>query len=104
MFKPFYIHIHRQPGKMSSHFSRGFTVKISPDLTEPHKRVNIQVAFCSSKDQFCKKTGRKEADQKETQLVSKRSLPYNLVKLTNRVGGKDWYNENEFFYLYKYVL
>lgn len=89
---------------MSSHFSRGFTVKVSPDLTEPHKMVKMQVAMCSHKDQFCRKTGRKEVDQKEFEVVSKRMLPHLVTKLTEKVGGKNWYSEHEFFYLYKYVM
>jgi hypothetical protein len=104
MFKPFYVHIHRQPGRMSPSYSRGFTVKVSPDRVEPHTMCSLQVAFCSQKDQFNKKIGRETAETKEPVIVSKRMLPHHLTQLADKVGGKGWYTESEFQYLYKYVL
>ena len=100
MFKPFYIHRHHPPGKMPNRNARGFTALISPCVIEQfdpesgekigervdHRQVNVQVAFCSPKDQFVKELGRQFAMSAKIETINKRELP----ELMNTCENEMW--------------
>lgn len=103
MFKPFYIHEHRGPGKVSGRSPRGFTLKVSPDPNN-ESHVNVQGTWCSHKDQFCKREGHKFADAAELVSLNKRNLPSLVADMTNTVYNETIYTEHNYYYLLKYVI
>ena len=103
MFKPFYVHEHHQPGKLSGRTPRGFTLKVSPDLDDP-RAVIVQGAWCSNKDEFNKKTGRSLADIAESKSINKRKLPVLLAHMSSLVFTPSEYHESEYYYILKFVV
>jgi len=75
-FKPFYIHASRPVFKTDNsrymHMPRGFTAFIQPSAGD--RIINVQIAYCSAKDQFCKKTGRFQAVRKDYMYMNPRKL------------------------------
>ena len=104
MFKPFFIHEHREPGKVPSGTTRGFTAKITPDRIDPAKKCFIQVAFCSAKDQFNKKIGRETAEKKEQHFIDKKLVPIFLSVYCGKVWPNEDIHKSEFYYVYRYML
>jgi len=102
-FKPFFVHFFKQPGKLGDHESRGVTIKVSPAGDKLPHMVQVQLAKCCSKDQFCKKTGRSQAEQAPVQWINKRYLPVFVAKRYQKLFGVDA-GVQTFFYLYKYML
>jgi len=103
MFKPFYIHEHRGPGKISGRSPRGFTLKVAQDPNN-ESHVNVQGTWCSHKDQFCKREGRKFADAAEIVSINKRNLPALAADMTNTIFGSVEYSKHNFYYLLQYVV
>ncbi len=65
----------------------GATIKVTGDA-EDLGQVDVQVAFCSKKDMFCKKTGRSLAEQAVTKVVPLRYLPSELARVNTAVEKK----------------
>jgi len=82
MFKPFYIHYNKGPGKVDHKYARGFTAKISPAFD---RHACVQVAYCSPKDQFYKKAGRTMAELHQGTNVPMRKVPDMLAAFASRV-------------------
>lgn len=61
----------------------GATVRVSGD-TELVGQVDVQYAECSSKDNFCKKTGRDLAEKAPIKVVPLRYLPKELDRIGER--------------------
>ena len=103
MFKPFYVHFHREPGFVPNHYARGFTILVTPDRVDPATMCRVQVAFCSPKDQFNKKEGRETAKLHAEQLIQKRRLPQFVSEQADHVFP-NWMLERDYQYLYKYLF
>ena len=86
-FKPFFIHRHHAPGHLPNRSPRGFTALISPAINTDQigvndRMVNMQVTFCSPKDQFVKKEGRRLAALAKIETLNKRDVPRMLAALS----------------------
>lgn len=115
MFKSFYIHRHHPAGKLPNRAPRGFTALISPatttfefggDITNvDHRHTFMQVAFCSPKDQFNKKEGRKFAAQAKVEKINKRDVPRMLAALS-QVTQHDWDEqmEHNWYWVLKHLI
>lgn len=104
MFKPFFVHEHKQPGKMSNRGPRGFTVFVGPDQ---HIKGNVLVstAWCSPKDQFIKRVGREKATNSFPVSMKAHTLPKHVAEcVTTLFGGDAHVAEGNFFYLFKRML
>lgn len=104
MFKPFFVHEHKQPGKMSNRGPRGFTVFVGPDQ---HVKGNMLVstAWCSPKDQFVKKIGRLQASTTYPISMKAHLLPKHVAECTSSLypeAGE--IDEGNFYYLFKRML
>jgi hypothetical protein len=62
----------------------GATVLVTGD-TEKVGHVSLRVAFCSPKDQFCRKTGRLVAHTAPEQIVPLRYLPNRMTQVVEKV-------------------
>ena len=112
-FKPFYVHINRGPGKRYSKL-RGATVLVSPAKDKTNRFVTVQVTYCSKRDQFCKKTGRSQAEQAPAEVINVRKLATFLADVDYRVSeglnaeisAASPFNDGseEFHYVYKYMV
>lgn len=104
MFKPFFVHVqtfHRKP--YNKHTPVGFTAYVSPNNNP--RLCNLQVTFCSPKDQFCKKEGRSQAMQAPVEVVNKRDLPMWVARCNDVLYRKaEWTPSNTYYYLLKYVV
>lgn len=85
------------------HKKRGCTIKVTGD-TEHIGQVDVQVAFCSKKDEFCKRVGRAEADKAPVKVVALRYLPNELAKIEEMVYGYALENKSDFLYALRYFL
>jgi len=102
-FKTFYLHAHHGAKKLSNSHPRGFTALISANPDDP-RTVKMQVTFCSPKDQFNKKEGRKFAALAHTETINKRQVPRMLAALS-QVANLQFHSYDEhWFYVYKYML
>ena len=101
-FKPFFVHRHWGAGKMPNRHPRGFTLYVQP--TEDSKVVLVGTAWCSPKDQFCKKTGRSQAQAAQGMLINKREVPFNIAINEFHCGLSDMVVEANWNYIYKYLL
>jgi hypothetical protein len=61
----------------------GATVRVVGDTSQVGQ-VDVQVAFCSKKDNFCKHVGRETANKQPIKVVPLRYLPQELA----RIGAK----------------
>lgn len=82
-FKPFYIHEH---GKYFTKY-RGLTAYISP--SDNLRQIYVQAAFCSKKDQFCKRIGREQAQLAKAELINTRQLPRWIETQKAALYGED---------------
>ena len=105
MFKPFFVHEHKHPGKLSNRSPRGFTVFVGPDQ---HIKGNVLVstAWCSPKDQFIKKVGRQAAQDTHPVSMKAHVLPKFVAECHETLFSGNWgvYNETQFYYLFKRML
>ena len=102
MFKPFYIHRNKQPGKLPNHKPRGFTALISP-VNGDNRKVAMAVTFCSPKDEFNKATGRLQArDLNKTEVVNAREVAKLLAACSSVCGIAA--TEQDFQYTFKHML
>lgn len=85
----------------------GATVRVTGDTTHP-TQVEIQAAFCSPKDSYCKKTGRELAAQRTAKIVPLRYLPQELGKIAKRADaiahGKSIAQFQDYTYAVRYFL
>lgn len=102
MFKPFFVHHHHQPGKLSNRHPRGFTALIE-DAAD-NKYISMRVALCSPKDQYSRKQGRSYAQQSRQELIPKRDVPRILAGLEYICELSDEITESNWYYVYKYML
>ena len=102
MFKPFFVHQYREPGKLPNRQPRGFTVWVTPDQ---HIKGNILVntAWCSPKDEFSKKKGREQAMNSWPISMRPQQLPVHLSNCSKNVWGYAS-PEDAFYYLFKRML
>jgi hypothetical protein len=103
-FKPFFIH--RQRIKPFSGKHNGFTAYISPNA-EDARMCDVQVTYCSRKDQFCKKEGRSFALKAPIKTVNKRDLPTELNRI--HIQLHNWKHspsdfDNSWHWVLKYVI
>lgn len=107
-FRPFFIH-RQQPlwAPLNKHKAKGFTVYIQPGKDD--RTVGISIAWCSNKDDFIKKEGRKVAMSKPPIYINPREVPdwigaqYDHLITGNRVSdGKGL--AREYYYVLKYML
>jgi hypothetical protein len=108
MFKPFFVHRHHGPGKLPNRSPRGFTMLVSPCLDPvgnplPHL-VHVQTAWCSPKDQFCKRAGRSQAQIATLERLNKRKLAFEIAMNEFHCNLTDVVNEASWNYIYKYML
>ena len=103
MFKPFFIHEHNQPGKMSNRRPRGFTVFVGPDQ---HIKGNVLVstAWCSPRDQFIKRVGREKAINSFPVSMKACLLPNHMAECVATLFGVWCVAESNFYYLFKRML
>ena len=107
-FKPFFVH-HILPhwAITSKHFPRGFTAYISPCSD---RTISVQVAMCSGKDEFVKKTGRETALLKAPEIINPRTLPYYLSEIRYKLfnphtkGISSRLSDSAYAYVLKYLL
>jgi hypothetical protein len=104
-FKPFFVHKNYQDvtGLPAKHRSkpRGFTAYIQP--ADDPRMVKIQVVFCSSKDQFCKATGREEVLKTPTHTMNTRGVAKQLADYSSQLIWR-FSCEEDFEYLFKYMV
>lgn len=101
MFKPFFIHRNHAPGKMRNSHPRGFTALVSP--TNDPRKVAMAVTFCSPKDEFSKKEGRKQAnDLNKTEIINARAVAGLLASCATLCHLDT--REQDFHYVYKHML
>lgn len=62
----------------------GATVRVVGDMAKPGN-VDVQVAVCSRKDNFCKKTGRDLAEKASIKAVPLRYLPQELARIEDKL-------------------
>ena len=67
------------------HPNGGATVRVTGDTDTP-AQVEVQVAFCSKKDAFCKKTGRELASTRRPKIVALRYLPQELARISQQAA------------------
>lgn len=96
-----YFHIRPTAG-VKGKFN-GATVQVIGD-TEMAAQVDVQVTFCSRKDMYCKRTGRKLAMSAPTKIVPLRYLPNELARIENAVYGYELENGNDFLFAIRYFL
>ena len=63
----------------------GATVLVTGNTDDP-AQVDVQVAFCSRKDAYCKKTGRSTAAKAPIKVVMLRNLPRELARIDDAVN------------------
>jgi hypothetical protein len=102
-FKPFYIHEQVAAGGTNK---RGFTAYIAPGKKK--RECHIQISMCSTKDQFCKKTGREEAHKAVVLTCNPRQIAKVLSEayvfcVYGAAQNADW-AEHRYFYVYKYMI
>jgi hypothetical protein len=106
-FKPFFVHFNRPVTKHDSNMRRsrprGFTAYIQPSELDRH--VQVQGAFCASKDEFHKKEGRSQALASDIVAINVRQLPAMLASLANGCGlyADERVDEQSYMYVLKYV-
>lgn len=83
----------------------GATVKVTGD-TERVGQVDVQAAFCSKKDMFCKRIGREEAAKGPTKVVPLRYLPQELGRIQLEMAKKTKlpFELHDFTYGVRYFL
>ena len=105
-FKPFFIHYNRpaRKGDRSKlrHSPRGFTAYIQP--SELPRHVQVQVAFCSTQDEFSKKEGRSFAVKAEIAAINARTIPTLLAACRAACEGQKAHDESAYHYVLKYVV
>ncbi len=103
-FKPFFVHRHSGPGKLPNRNPRGFTLYVSPDPLH-ERNIIVRTAWCSPKDQYCKKTGRSQAMASAyTTILNRRELPMHVASNEFFCGLSSFIDVNAWQYIYKYVL
>lgn len=103
-FKPFFVHFNRPTYKNATskerHAPRGFTAYIMPG--EQPREVLVQATFCSSRDEFVKKEGRRLALEAEKAKFNPRDLPKLLASMARACEGNSY--EAAYLYVLKYVV
>lgn len=85
--------------------SGGATVKVTGD-TDYVGQVDVQVAKCSKKDMYCKRTGRAEVEKAPVKVVPLRYLPNELSRVFAANVDKQsvkWIH-NDYTFAIKYFL
>jgi hypothetical protein len=107
MFKPFYIHRHSGSGFNNPHqrTRRGFTMYVSPNKDD-HQLADVRVAWCSGADNFCRKTGRQQAEGASVISVNKRDLPRFVAQAATKIARCQRVPTfiTDYYYLYRYML
>lgn len=105
-----FFHIHPDFARKSKtrtfvqkHKYRGATILVSGD-TEYVGQVEVQVAFCSKKDEFNKRIGRGYAMAAPIKVVPLRYLPREISRIEAEVYGYEVDNANDFLYAIPYFL
>ena len=106
MFKPFFVYFNRPvrltDSKTKSHKPRGFTAYIHPSSVP--RQVQIRMTFCSSQDLFEKRKGRSHALEAKIEYINIRDIP-KLLALAAKACGPEWHiPEENYFYIFKYVV
>lgn len=96
-----YFHIRPTAGSKGKF--NGATVLVVGD-TEMPAQVDIQVAFCSRKDMYCKKIGRDLANKAPLKIVPLRYLPNELARIEDNVYGFELDNANDYLFSVRYFL
>lgn len=114
-FKPFAFHKDFGRSKFDNakvrSTPRGFTAWISS--SDKPRIINVQIAHCAYKDEFCKKTGRETAQQMPVLEINPRELPciladaylYCLPEKEQKFFKNDQRGvSRKFEFLWKYML
>jgi hypothetical protein len=105
-FKPFFVHYFRSSVKgynaKERSKPRGFTLYVQPDPTNL-RQVRVSGAWCSNKDQFCKKTGRELAVKAEIKSINARKLPDFLVRMQGECKDNEHWPIS-YDYILRYVV
>lgn len=102
MFKPFYVHQHSNAKYAKrDNTPRGFTLYVQQDPNEPHN-VIVQGAWCSNKDNFCRRIGRNTANFAEEKSINKRDLPKLLTAMMHACQFEAV--DQDFYYVWRYVI
>jgi len=96
-----YFHIRPTAG-VKAKFN-GATVLVIGD-TEVPAQVDVQVAFCSRKDMFCKKVGRDLSAKGPLKIVPLRYLSNELARIEDAVYGYELDNVNDYLFALRYFL
>lgn len=92
-----YVHIRHNPVLTYVQHRGGATVRMVGYPGDSH--IEIQVAVCSQNDQFCRRTGRTEAQLKNSRKVPLEHLPKVLQRIARKIvtsrkgmsnGAKNW--------------
>ncbi len=95
---------HIRPYEGSKKKFNGATVLVSGN-TDHVGQVDVQVAFCSKKDMYCKRTGRSTVSkQDKIKVVPLRYLPSELGRIEEQVYGYALDNASDFLYSLRYFL
>lgn len=105
-FKPFFVHFNRPVRASDSsrlrHSPRGFTAYVTPG-NKP-RELGIQVAFCSTQDEFVKQKGRSHALAADLVVFNPRELPNIMARCAETCNAPGWFDERAYMYLLKYVV
>lgn len=96
-----YFHIRPAAG-IKGKFN-GATVLVIGD-TEIPAQVDVQVAFCSRKDMYCKRVGRATAEKSPIKIVPLRYLSNELSRIEEQVYGYELDNKQDFLFALRYFL
>ena len=82
--KTFYLHDYDIFSKRNEMRHNGFTAKINQLIEKPNY-VGVQIAICSNKDNYCRKTGREVCATKPVVEMHLKDLAVFLQKVSNEV-------------------
>lgn len=104
--KTFFVHHNRKVFKTDNshrrHQPKGMTICVS-EHPDP-RQVNVQITFCSNKDEYSKRAGRDAAQAAPKEPINKRALPFVVSTAANHVEGHALTWDQQYYYLYKYLM
>lgn len=104
-FKPFFVHrnfsVSKHDCAATRQKPRGFTAFVEP--ADGPREVNVRVTFCSSKDEFIKKEGRRVVMEKPVVTINARHLP-KFLEEQEKALSYGWKRADDWAYIVKYML
>lgn len=103
MFKGFFVHLNRGPGKLPNRNPRGATIYVEPD-TQVKGNILVYTAWCSPKDEYNKAVGRERSINTFPVSMEPKLLPVHVANCHRNVWSSVHAHESDFYYLYKRML